>query len=91
MLIVISYDIADNSRLLKAAKEVENFGSRVQKSVFECYLEEEQLSEIRRILADIIDKETDHVRYYRICRKDEEKVILLGNAVVCGDYDYFVV
>ncbi len=91
MLTVVSYDIADNSRLLKVAKEVENFGARVQKSVFECYLDDEQLSRLRRILADIIDRDSDHVRYYRICKKDREKMVLLGNAVVTGDYDYFVV
>ena len=91
MLTVISYDITDNGRLVKVAKELENFGTRVQKSVFECYIDDERLSKIRRLLTDIIDAETDHVRYYRICRKDEEKVGLLGNCVICRDYDYFVV
>lgn len=91
MLVIISYDITDNRRLIRVAKELENFGARVQKSVFECYLDEERLDSVRNLLMGIIDRETDHVRYYRVCRKDEEKVILLGNSVVCRDYDYFVV
>ena len=53
MLIVVTYDVstetsAGRARLRKVAKQCQNYGLRVQNSVFECKLDEAQFFEIGR-------------------------------------------
>ena len=57
MLIVVCYDIAEDLRRRRVSDELENFGGRVQDSVFECHLEEGQLKELQEWLAGIIHEE----------------------------------
>ncbi len=71
MLIIVSYDVstempAGRKRLRRIAKICESVGQRVQKSVFECQVNEMQFEELeRRLLAEFNDKE-DNLRFYRI-------------------------
>ncbi len=71
MLIIVSYDVstempAGRKRLRRIAKICESVGQRVQKSVFECQVNEMQYEELeRRLLAEFNDKE-DNLRFYRI-------------------------
>ena len=46
MFIVVAYDIIDDKRRNRVAKTMEDYGTRVQYSVFECVLEEEYLTEM---------------------------------------------
>jgi CRISPR-associated protein Cas2 len=39
MFIVVSYDISHDRRRARLSRELKNFGTRVQYSVFECVLE----------------------------------------------------
>ena len=71
MLIIVSYDVstetrAGRKRLRRIAKVCESVGQRVQKSVFECQVDEMQFEELeRRLLAEFDEKE-DNLRFYRI-------------------------
>ena len=71
MLIIVSYDVstetrAGRKRLRRIAKICESVGQRVQKSVFECQVDEMQFEELeRRLLAEFDEKE-DNLRFYRI-------------------------
>ena len=71
MLIIVSYDVstempAGRKRLRRIAKICESVGQRVQKSVFECQVNEMQYEELeRRLLAEFNEKE-DNLRFYRI-------------------------
>lgn len=66
--IVISYDIVDNRNRARVARLMEGNGTRVQKSVFECWLSDRQYLELREKLEQIIDCETDSIRYYKLCK-----------------------
>ncbi len=68
-----------------------NFGRRVQKSVFECYLNEKQLGIMKNRLETKIDFERDQIRYYFLCRQDMNKVETEGKNVTYKDEDYFVI
>lgn len=71
MLIIVSYDVstekpAGRKRLRRIAKICESMGQRVQKSVFECQLNEMQFEDLeRKLLAEFNEKE-DNLRFYRI-------------------------
>jgi len=91
MFIVVCYDIFDDDRRLDVSRELENFGERVQKSVFECHLNEGELEELRERLAKIIDSAQDRVRFYWLCPKDVQAVRVDGKGEVSRDSDYRIV
>lgn len=69
MLVLITYDVnvttdAGKRRLRRVAKQCVNHGQRVQNSVFECLLDPTQFAELKHRLEEIIDAETDSLRYY---------------------------
>ncbi|MDK2991413.1 MAG: CRISPR-associated protein Cas2 [Clostridiales bacterium] len=69
MMVLITYDVnledsSGQKRLRHVAKACENVGQRVQKSVFECLLDPEQLVIFKNRLLDIIDSEKDSLRFY---------------------------
>ena len=61
MLVVVTYDVSTESaagrrRLRRVAKVCESTGQRVQKSVFECQVNEMQLEQIELALLSEIDE-----------------------------------
>ncbi len=71
MLVLVTYDVNTETdegkkRLRQVAKVCENFGQRVQHSVFECLVDPVQLLELRGRLERIIDRDRDSLRYYNI-------------------------
>ena len=68
MFIVVSYDVADDKRRLKMAKTLLDFvGERVQRSVFECFIEPRQFDRLQQRLRRWLDGEQDSVRFYILC------------------------
>lgn len=71
MLILVCYDVSTaeakgRRRLTRVAKACENYGQRVQKSVFECQVNDVQLHLLRRSLLAEIKTDEDNLRFYRI-------------------------
>lgn len=69
MMVLITYDVnteneAGKKRLRKVAKECQNYGQRVQNSVFECLIDTARLRQLQARLEKIIDLEKDSLRYY---------------------------
>jgi CRISPR-associated protein Cas2 len=62
MLTLVAYDITDDKRLHKVAKTCEDFGVRVQYSVFECRLDEESFTDFWLKLLAVIDEEEATLR-----------------------------
>jgi len=91
MLIAVAYDIPSDRRRTKLADHLENFGRRVQLSVFECLLEEKQVERMRAGIERLIDTEEDTVRIYRLCGTCEERVEILGRGVRSEDPDVYIV
>ncbi len=60
MLVLITYDVntetaSGKKRLRKVAKECQNYGQRVQNSVFECIMDNAKAKEVKAKLLEIID------------------------------------
>lgn len=85
---VICFDVHDAKRLRKISNEMENFGVRVQRSVFECHLKTVQLQELQKRLDDLMEHGEDQVRYYSLCGKDKQHIVVDGIGRVSGDPDY---
>lgn len=91
MFILVTYDIADDRRRLRVSDELENFGTRVNYSVFECHVEDKHLTVLKERLARIVETEEDNVRYYVICDTCRKKVEVQGNNPVTTNPGYTIV
>jgi CRISPR-associated protein Cas2 len=91
MMILVSYDVADDGRRGLLAKLVLDYGHRVQKSVYECHLDDRRLTELQARAAALIDLSCDSVRYYSLCRKCYYAVEVQGKGVVTDEDDPIVV
>ncbi len=67
VLTIVAYDITENRRLRKIAAICEDYGVRVQYSVFECRLEADRFDEFWSDLLATIDPETDRIVAYKVC------------------------
>ncbi len=84
MLHLVAYDIRDPKRLNKVAKTCEDFGIRVEYSVFECDLDERNFVKLWERLTDIIDPDADCILAYKICNSCVSKITSIGAVVRPG-------
>lgn len=83
MLILVTYDIstetsAGRQRLRRVAKVCQNYGQRVQKSVFECKVDKTTYELLEKRLLDEIDMNEDNLRLYWLNEPLEEHVKEFG-------------
>ncbi|MBI5936667.1 MAG: CRISPR-associated endonuclease Cas2 [Betaproteobacteria bacterium] len=83
MLIIVTYDVSTETRqgrkrLRRVAKLCESMGQRVQKSVFECQVNDMQFEQLERDLLAEIDEQEDNLRFYRITEPIEVRVKQYG-------------
>ncbi|WP_341350439.1 CRISPR-associated endonuclease Cas2 [Alicyclobacillus tolerans] len=82
-MVLITYDVSTKSqsgqsRLRNVAKLCENYGQRVQNSVFECLLDPHQFAQLQHSLKIAINPETDSIRFYHLGSKWHGKVEHVG-------------
>ena len=85
MLVLVTYDVntetaAGRKRLRKVAKVCVDHGQRVQNSVFECLLDAAQYVAFKAKLAQMIDPQTDSLRFYSLGNAYKTKVEHVGRA-----------
>jgi len=83
MLVLVTYDVktetpAGRKRLRRVAKACENFGQRVQFSVFECLVDPGQWAALRFRLIDEIDQNQDSLRFYFLGSNWKQRVEHVG-------------
>ncbi|MBA4537248.1 CRISPR-associated endonuclease Cas2 [Bacillus aquiflavi] len=83
MLVLITYDVstvstAGKKRLRKVSKVCQNYGQRVQNSVFECIVDATQFATLKIELTNIIDEEQDSLRFYQLGNNYKNKVEHIG-------------
>jgi CRISPR-associated protein Cas2 len=78
MWYVICYDVREDRRRIKVARTLEDYGDRVQYSVFEAGLTAEHLERLLARLGDLIDPETDSVYVYQQCERCRRSVQIRG-------------
>lgn len=84
MLTLVAYDICDHKRLAAVAKVCENYGVRVQYSVFECHLGEDEFTEFWLQLLEIIDDDEDRLVAYKIDARCAKETMTAGT-MVCSE------
>ncbi len=84
MLVIVCYDVSTETRegrrrLRRVARACEGIGQRVQKSVFECRVDQMQIEDLEHRLLDIIDATQDCLRFYRLTEPVDLHVKEFGN------------
>ena len=79
MLVLITYDVNTQSasgrqRLHKVAKTCQDYGRRVQNSVFECVLDAAKLLIVKNKLLKLIDIDVDSLRFYMLGNNYQDKI-----------------
>jgi CRISPR-associated protein Cas2 len=82
-MVLVSYDVVVTSpggktRLRRVAKECQNYGQRVQYSVFECVMDPAQWTKLKNKLESVIDREQDSLRYYYLGANFKRRVEHVG-------------
>lgn len=83
MLVLITYDVstvnvAGQRRLRQVAKVCQNYGQRVQNSVFECIVDAAEWAALKIKLTELIDPEQDSLRFYQLGNQYKNKVEHVG-------------
>ncbi len=75
---LVAYDISNNKRRRKLALILGDYGQRVQKSVFEIWLEADTKKRLLKRLKRLLKTDEDSVRLYRLCENCQRKVEVFG-------------
>jgi CRISPR-associated protein Cas2 len=84
MLTLVAYDISEPKRLARVAKVCEDYGVRVQYSVFECRLDEDEFTGFWLKLLRQIDEDEDRLVAYKIDARSARETLTAG-AMVCSE------
>jgi CRISPR-associated protein Cas2 len=83
MMVLVTYDVntetpAGQKRLRRVAKQCQDYGQRVQNSVFECILDPAQLKQLQASLEKLIDPSKDSLRYYNLGDEWHNRIVHVG-------------
>lgn len=83
MLVLVSYDVRTESeggkrRLRRVARACQDWGQRVQYSVFECEVDPAQWTMLRNRLLQEIDAEADSLRFYFLGAEGRRRIEHVG-------------
>lgn len=87
MLVLITYDVSvatsnGRKRLRNIAKTCQDYGIRVQNSVFECEVDPAQFTFLKNTLMDIYNEEEDSLRFYFLGKQGRHRVEHVGAKIV---------
>lgn len=79
MWFVVCYDVNTETkegrrRLRRVAQVCKNYGQRVQKSVFECQVDEIRYEQLRKRLLKEVKLDQDNLRLYRLTEPRDKRV-----------------
>lgn len=83
MMVLVSYDVSTadakgRTRLRKVAKQCQNYGQRVQNSVFEIDTDYGTFLKVKDALLKLIDETQDSLRFYYLGNNWERRVEHFG-------------
>ncbi|MGF1485279.1 MAG: CRISPR-associated endonuclease Cas2 [Opitutales bacterium] len=83
MYLLVAYDVSTTSpegqrRLRQVARACQDYGQRVQQSVFECKLTPADYVVLKQRLLKILDPRTDSIRFYNLGNRWQQRVEHFG-------------
>ena len=90
-LFLVCFDIVSDKIRYRVVKILLKYGVRVQKSVFECMLNDARFVEMKNLLDKLINPDEDSIRYYQLCVNCEKCVAVSGLGSYTGREDLIIV
>lgn len=86
MMVLVSYDVSTmdkrgQARLRKVAKICQDYGVRVQNSVFECVVDPATWVTLKARLEEVYDSQQDSLRFYFLGAKWDKRIEHLGKTI----------
>lgn len=78
MFYIVCYDISDTRRRNKVARAVDDYGNRLQYSVFEVRLDDAQRRALLKELEEIIDPDADSIYVFPLCERCRKTMSIRG-------------
>lgn len=79
MKYVVSYDISSDRLRRKVSNIMEDYGKRVQYSVFECNLDNRRLKQLyTKLLTVTNEMQEGSIKFYPLCASCSEKIMTIG-------------
>ncbi|ELR98434.1 CRISPR-associated endonuclease Cas2 [Gloeocapsa sp. PCC 73106] len=91
MLVLIVYDIPDDKRRNKLSKFLEGYGTRVQLSVFECFLSLQEMKDLYLKVKKRVKLDEDNVRFYWISGETISRIITIGGEYPEPPPNYYLI
>ncbi|MDG4770578.1 MULTISPECIES: CRISPR-associated endonuclease Cas2 [Micromonosporaceae] len=89
--VLVCYDISRDSRRLRVAAALHQWGERIQRSVFLCQLDRARLPRLAARLEAMIDVETDTIHIVPICAGCQDQLVVIGQHRIDPEPPYWVV
>ncbi|GAB1512563.1 CRISPR-associated endonuclease Cas2 [Actinophytocola sp. KF-1] len=80
MTMLICYDVSRDSARAKIAAYLQQWGDRIQRSVYICAIAPDKLTEVTNHLTTFIDPATDAVHILPACGTCWTRLVVLGQA-----------
>jgi CRISPR-associated protein Cas2 len=90
MFLLIAYDIANKKRLYRVAKIMEDYGARVQRSVFECRIGEKELDALLEKVKPILKRREDRIHIYHLCAACRQRFEQYGRGQLTTDAEVVI-
>lgn len=91
MKVVIAYDVSNDDARARVSARLAAYGSRIQRSVYECFVDAETLPGLLEGLEQLVDVRTDVVHAFPVCAGCAEGRRAIGQDRATVEDAYWVV
>ncbi|MCC6957563.1 MAG: CRISPR-associated endonuclease Cas2 [Anaerolineales bacterium] len=91
LFVVVVYDISNDRRRTRLHERLKDFGTPVQYSVFECIIDQKSFVRMKAMVRRTVKSKQDHVRYYILCERCRDKIVVIGRTEVTREKGLLVV
>ncbi len=88
---VLVYDVVNDRRRTRLHRALKDYGTPVQRSVFEFDLSPREVNEMMERVKALISEDEDTVRLYRLCAACLVDTRILGEGALSLDPDYYII
>ena len=88
---VLVYDVVNDRRRNKLHRTLKDYGTAVQRSVFEFDLNAAEVQKMMKRVEALTSPDEDTVRLYRLCAACLTETRILGEGVLSLDPDFYII
>ncbi len=88
---VLVYDVVNDRRRNKLHRTLKDYGTAVQRSVFEFDLNAAEVQKMMKRVEALISPDEDTVRLYRLCAACLTETRILGEGTLSLDPDFYII